>query len=233
MKPICFYIPQRTGSIRYAAWQLEQWGFDVRPEAGPDITHVLLPIPSSVTPLPSQVPENALLFCGGKVDAVQPRIDLLQDEEFLACNAAITAQCAVALAMEQLPITLDGCPVLVVGWGRIGKCLAKLLRALGANVTVAARSSHDRAMLAALGYPAIPIDGIRAEDFRLIVNTVPAPVLGAEVSTDALQMDLASRPGLLSPQAIRARSLPGRVAPESAGALIARTIVRYLEGEGL
>lgn len=233
MKPICFCIPRQTDSIRYAARQLGQWGFDIRPDAGPDTTHVLLPIPSGDTQLPQGLPEKAVLFCGGKLNTALPCIDLLRDEEFLAQNAAITAHCAAVLAMEQLPITLDGCPALVIGWGRIGKCLAKLLHALGAAVTVAARSSRDRAMLTALGYPSIPVDGIMAADYRLIINTVPAPVLGAEFAGDALQLDLASSPGILSPQAIHARGLPGRFAPESAGILIARTILRYLEGEGL
>ena len=41
--------------------------------------------------------------------------------------------------MEQLPITIHGARVLVVGFGRVGRALAQRLAALGAKVTVAAR----------------------------------------------------------------------------------------------
>lgn len=229
MKPICFYIPEKKGSIVHAVRLLAQWGYNISPEAGPDTTHVLLPVPTDTVQLPQLLPKNAVIFGTGTVGVDRPCIDLLEDEIFLARNAAITAHCAVQLAMSHLPVTLDGCPVLVIGWGRIGKCMAPLLRALGAEVTVAARSSRDRAMLTALGYAAVSIEKIAPVRYRLIINTVPAPVLDAD--TDALQLDLASTPGLLSEKALRARGLPGRFAPESAGILIANTVRRYLEGE--
>ena len=46
---------------------------------------------------------------------------------------------------------LADCKVLVIGWGRIGKCLAALLKGLEADVTVVARKETDRAILHALG----------------------------------------------------------------------------------
>ena len=53
-------------------------------------------------------------------------------------NAVPTAEGAVQLAMEELPITLHGARVLVVGFGRVGKLTAHRFRALGARVSVAA-----------------------------------------------------------------------------------------------
>ena len=70
--------------------------------------------------------------------------DYLKREELAVKNAAVTAEGAVCLAMEELPYTIDQTPVLVIGYGRIGRLLAKKLGALGAKVTVAARSLEAR-----------------------------------------------------------------------------------------
>jgi dipicolinate synthase subunit A len=156
-------------------------------------------------------------------------VDLMQDAFYVAENANITAHCAVKLALSKLPITLEDQKVLVVGWGRIGKCLAQLLRNLGAEVAVQARKESDLAILAALGYlPRQKIDG-----YRVIFNTVPAPIIGETecelCRSDCLKIDLASDQGIAGEDVLWARGLPGKDAPESSGRLIALTAARLLE----
>ena len=152
--------------------------------------------------------------------------DFLQDPLYLAENAAITADAAVALMKQKLP----GSSLLILGWGRIGKCLARKLRELGADVTVAARKETDRAMLKALGYHSA--DPVFLRDslphYQGIVNTVPAFLLGKEELDTCIgfKMDLASRRGLEGDDVLWARGLPGKYAPEASGALIARTFLR-------
>ena len=118
--------------------------------------------------------------------------------------------------------------MLVVGWGRIGKCLAKLLHGLGADVTVAARKESRRVMVEALGYHSCPIEDIRTENYRLIINTVPAMVLPTAPGT-ALKIDLASIPGIGGKDVVQARGLPGLLAPESSGTLIAQVITQWIK----
>ncbi|MBQ9843577.1 MAG: NAD(P)-binding domain-containing protein [Oscillospiraceae bacterium] len=162
-------------------------------------------------------------------------MDLLRDPTYLARNAAITAYCALRLAMMELPVMLRGCRVLIIGWGRIAKCLAALLWALEADVTVAARREADRAMACALGYRAEAITNLddTLNDYRLIFNTVPAPVLSENqvelCRQGCLRIDLASAEGIGGSHKIWARGLPGKDAPESSGILIAKTIIRLLE----
>ena len=136
--------------------------------------------------------------------------------------------------MKQLPVTLQGCPVLIVGWGRIGKCLAALLRQLGAHVSVYARKESDKAMLLALGYDIADIappayDLMR---YRVIFNTAPYMVLPAEslksCRPECLKIDLASVQGMEGDNVIWARGLPNKNTPESSGELIARTILRLV-----
>jgi dipicolinate synthase subunit A len=129
---------------------------------------------------------------------------------------------------------MEGCPVLILGWGRIGKCLTKLLCSMGAEVTVAARKPSDRAMIEAFGCSAADICGLWyiLGRYRVLFTTVPYPVLGPEqlehCRQDCVKIELASTPGITGSGVIQAKGLPGTYAPESSGKLIARTILRIL-----
>lgn len=230
MKRSLFYIPELTPPLRHAGVQLEKWGYSVTTLPSPDVTHVLLAIPTQI--MPETLPKDVTLF-GGNIDSAPCKtVDLLKDEEYLASNASITAHCAVKIAMEQLPVTLVGCKTLLIGWGRISKCLAPLLKGLGADVTVATRSVSDRAILQATGFGAVDTAAIDADRYRLILNTAPAPVLdGEKAAKDTVLIDLASKKGISGDRVIWARGLPGKHVPESSGQLIAQTVARYLGKE--
>lgn len=225
-----------TAVLKYAASAL--WSFGWEYDASAKI--ILLPVPSfdpdgrikgggRLEDIPA---EDTLIF-GGNLDhpGLQEYhcVDLLKDPLYVAENAAITAHCAVALAMNQSTVTLKRCSVLVVGWGRIGKCLARLLRNLGADVTVYARKPADQAMLTALGYETIlDLDNkAMLKSFRIIFNTVPNLMIKKEtLHAGQLKIDLASTPGIDGSDVIVARGLPSKYAPESSGMLIAKTVDR-------
>ena len=90
-------------------------------------------------------------------------------------------------------------------------------------------------MACALGYRTETIENLDAalNDYRLIFNTVPAPVLSVQqmehCRQGCLQIDLASVRGIEGTHMIWARGLPGKDAPESSGNLIAKTVIRLLE----
>jgi hypothetical protein len=168
------YIP-RSQAIVHAARELERIGITTTEKCAPDVTHLLLPVPSfeadgsikgggDLQQLLKALPKTVTVI-GGNLDreelAGYETLDLLKDPRYLARNASITAHCALELALAKLPVTLENCPVLVIGWGRIGKCLAKLFGALGAKVTVAARRESRRVMAEALGYRSCAIAQIR------------------------------------------------------------------------
>ena len=166
--------------------------------------------------------------------------DYFAREELAILNAVPTAEGAVQLAMEELPVTLQGSRCLITGFGRVGSALARLLRAMGARVTVAARSAAARAGAAALGCGETDMAGIGEERYDVIFNTVPARIFTADLlkrlDRNTLIIDLASRPGgvdmeaaaALSLKTVWALSLPGRVAPKSAAAAIRRTLLTML-----
>ena len=192
-------------------------------------THLLLNVPTKPADL-DWISHNTTVI-GGNLDFLPPeipKIDLLKEERYIAENAHLTADCALRLLGQHLPCRFRDCPVLVIGWGRIGKCLAEMLKALSARVTVAARKPADIALLTALGYDVVRVDAIEAKHYKAIVNTAPAPVLPAG---EGLRIDLASVKGMEGDNVIWARGLPGKMLPESSGKLIADAILRHLEGE--
>lgn len=242
MKDLVFYCAGSSKALIYAAAFLMEEGAVFLPCPDHTVTHLLLPVPSfnkdgsirgggDINEILSQLPKTVTVI-GGNLRrselADYEVLDLLEDSWYLARNASITAHCTLELALAKLPVTLEKCPVLIIGWGRIGKCLAKLLRALGACVTVAARKETHRVMAEALGYGSCTIEGIHAEKYRLIINTVPAMVLPSAPGT-ALKIDLASTPGIAGKDVVQARGLPGLLAPESSGALIAQTVTQWIK----
>ena len=233
-----FWIPQHTAALDHAANELARQGCATVHTPTCAVTHVLLPVPCRLQPdtvetLLSPLTKDITVLGGFLNDAAadRNRIDLLSDAAYQAENAMITAYCALRLGADALPVTWDSCPVLILGWGRIGKCLSFLLQRLGAKVTVAARKEEDRALCRALGYRAIPISDAETalSDFRAVYNTVPAPVLRCPPGSDCIFIELASRAGMEGSGIIDGRGLPGKMAPESAGALIARTVMRLCD----
>ena len=173
--------------------------------------------------------------------------DYLKREELAVLNSVPTAEGAVQLAMEELPITIRDARCLITGYGRVARALASLLCAMGARVTVAARKCADRAAAATAGCEAVDTAAMAdAGDFDVIFNTVPAQLFTADLlkklNRTTLLIDLASRPGgvdfaaaaALQMKTVWALSLPGRVAPKTAGEIIKRTILNMLkEAEGV
>lgn len=239
-----FYTAGSSAALFPAVAQLQQAGYTFSDELVDHITHLLLPVPSllpdgtiqggsNLYQLLDKLPKDICIIGGNLPPLPQYTvIDLLQDPVYLAENAYITAHCAVRLMMENLPTSLRGCNILVIGWGRIGKCLATLLKRMEANVTIAARKENDRAILQALGYPSILPEEIDTGNFRVIFNTAPAPI-PCHLRNDCLKIDLASVQGIFGTDVIHARGLPGKDAPEASGNLIARTILRLLKEDHL
>ena len=236
-----------TPALPFARHFLQEQGLTVTDTPAPDVTHLLLPVPSFepdgrikgggiLAHILADLPETITVI-GGNLQhpslVGMKTVDLLQDHRYIAENAAITADCALRVMLKELSVVVRGCPVLVIGWGRIGKCLAQLLKAMGAAVTVAARKETDRAMICALGYNAantLALTNIHT-DYRVIFNTVPAPVPDTPQDPACVKIDLASKPGLAGKDVIWARGLPGKVTPETSGMLIADTVLRLVFGK--
>ena len=240
-----FCVPGSQSALIWAANELRRMGQTVTEVPDHTATHLLLGVPCKQTDeelseLISKLPENVTIL-GGRLrsPAFEGRkcVDLLQDEAYLWKNAAITAQIALTLGARLLSVTWENTPVLILGWGRIGQCLAKYLTALGVTVSVAARKAVHRAQIAALGYTPLDIHDLNDQlnRFRLIYNTVPVSILSAEqirlCRPDCVKLELSSFDGMDARDVLTARGLPGTYAPETSGKLIAATVLRLCAQE--
>lgn len=174
-------------------------------------------------------------------------IDILDREEMAVLNAIPTAEGAIQIAMEELPITLHGSNALVLGFGRVAKILAKMLKGIGIKVYVGARKCSDIAWITGYDYEPLYINGLKNHISKMdvIFNTIPALILDENMLTrinkKTLIVDLASRPGGVDFEKARqmgltvkwALSLPGKVAPDSAAKFIKDTIYNILEELGV
>lgn len=168
--------------------------------------------------------------------------DYLKREELAIRNAIPTAEGAIKIAIEETPITINGSNCLVLGYGRIGKILSKMLSGLGANVTVEARKYADLAMIEGHGFEPLAIGNLKSsiDKFDIIFNTIPTMILDNDIlksiNKNALIIDLSSKPGgvdfetakALGLHVIWALGLPGKIAPVSSGGIIKDTILNIL-----
>jgi len=247
MKKTLIYPIGTTKACRYAVCYLGQEGFDIVDHPTPEVTHLLLDVPSFRTdgilrsgemlqPTLDMLPHDITIIGGNLCCSALSEYtiaDLLTNADYLAQNAAITAECALQIALPLLDTTLFETKCLILGWGRIGKFLSRLLSAARCPITVAARKEHDRAMIRALGLNAADYPELsrNLSEYELIFNTVPSPILSAEklaLCRNCVKIDLASAPGLAGEDVIHARGLPGIHAPKSSGKLIADSVRDYI-----
>ncbi len=179
--------------------------------------------------------------------------DYYEDEALQLRNAAVTAEGALLSAMQLSESTLRGSTAAVIGYGRIGRLLCRLLLSLGADVTVAARREDARlwaqvegAHPLRLGDAGRPGGGLYPLCYGhpVIFNTVPARVLDRDLLSrmepGTILIDLASAPFGVADEDVReatvegriryvrAPSIPGTYAPREAGRIIAESIIETM-----
>ena len=230
------YIPIPTAALTHAARMLQCAGVSLV-DSAEEADLLLYPSPSPLTALDDYC--HGATIIGGNLDFLNScvsRIDLLKDPFYLADNASITAEAALGLILSKLTCAVTESEILILGWGRIGKCLTHQLHHLGAPISVYARKPEDRALLRSLGYRPITAEELPQSlpKFRCVVNTAPAPILteedGKRLRPDCFKLDLASIRSIPGDGVLHARGLPGKYKPESSGKLIARTILYHVGG---
>lgn len=194
------------------------------------------------------LPACALLAHGGDVTAqdvsmARRTFDPSQDEEFLRANAKLTAEGAIARAMQRQGSALLGRTMLITGFGRIAQELALRLIAMETFVIVCARNEMQMRRAHEIGAHPVPLREISAACAQadVIFNTVPARIVDeqalAAMKKEAMIIELASAPYGLDIQRASRRGievcveggLPGRYAPMDAGAALFDALARAMK----
>ncbi|MCC8168381.1 MAG: dipicolinate synthase [Clostridiales bacterium] len=166
--------------------------------------------------------------------------DLMEDEKVALANADITAEAVVAEVIRRSPWSVSGQKIIITGYGRCAKAAALRLAALGAKITVLARSKAARKEAREAGYVALdfacgPQEACAA---GTLINTVPACVVTGpmfkEMQRDILILDIASSPGGCDITAageygitvIPALSLPAIYTTKSSAKVLSDAIIR-------
>ncbi len=165
-------------------------------------------------------------------------VEVAELDSVAILNSIPSAEGAIQMAMEAVPITIHNSDCFVLGYGRTGVTLARMLKGIGARVWVAARKTRDLARIEEQGYLPVPFPELaqHIQQADLIFNTVPTMVLDksllSKVSSEAYILDLASTPGgtdfmeasKLGIKAELAPGLPGKVAPKTAAKILIQVI---------
>lgn len=193
-----------------------------------------------------RIPQNIVVKAQAKGIKVY---DYFCEERLQIKNAYITAEAALSIAMNSLEKCIRDARLVITGTGRIARLLADLLVRIGADVTVAARNADSLAYFELMGCKVrqikegSPWSKELRHGYDIIFNTVPAWLFDRSFLEEAdkklLIIELASAPGgvdicaarELSSNVLWASSLPGKYAPDSAGALIAECIADTLASE--
>lgn len=180
--------------------------------------------------LPSDFSES-LLEAGSLV------YDAAKDEDFLLENARLTAHGALGHILTNLKKDVSALRVAVVGYGRIGSEMLRLLLFLGAAVTVLTTRESAAKELGEMGVSAWVLDG-RADisGFDLVINTAPARLFDEKTPgiSDCPLIDLASGDVLPAlPNIKKLAALPEKMYPETAGEKYADAIAKAFSLEAL
>ena len=168
-------------------------------------------------------------------------VDYFDNEYVKYENAFLTAEAAIAIAINNSAISLKNSKCIITGFGRIGKILAKLLNAFNCDITITARKDGDLGLINTLGYKSIYTEELSdISKFNYIFNTIPYPILDKilleTVQKKALIIDLASKPGgtdfsyvkSKGLNCIHALSLPSKFSPESDAEILSKSILKIL-----
>lgn len=162
--------------------------------------------------------------------------DVSDDEEFLCANAELTAIATVGIILNTTELSPSDMKVGIVGYGRIGKRLCRLLLYLGANVRIYTSNSDTLLDLCEFGVATcMSTRDANLRGLDILVNTAPAVIFDTERTEifppDLRVIDLASGnnfPNLKDVE--KYPSIPARMFPRTAGIEWGKSIERFVTG---
>ena len=176
-----------------------------------------------------EIPSTLLSFCDKNGILTY---DLATDEDFLMANAILTAHGTVGYLITNYNRDLSDMRVGVVGYGRIGESLTRLLLLFGAEVVVYTTRGAVAMELCENSVSALTPDRWDFSALDILINTAPARQIDeSRLPPDLDIIDLAS--GRIFEPSARLVKLPGipeKMFPLTAGRLYAEAVKGRLEG---
>ncbi len=213
----------------------------------------IVSVKESIDELVCLLNENHRIFAGMISNTLKAKLeknnskvyDYFKREDVTVMNAVPTVQGILKTIIDNIEYTINSSKIAIFGYGRIGSLTADVLSSIGADITVCARSYSDLAKAKTKGYNTCFIKNSdnNAEEYNIVINTVPAVVINKamlqKIRKDCLIIDVASTPygvdyvaaSELELNTILCPSLPGKVAPKTAGEIIANGVINIIKEE--
>lgn len=165
------------------------------------------------------------------------------NESFLVKNSRLTAQGTLRIILENTDRDIYSMKAAVLGYGRCGKAICKVLQSNGADVVSVSRSHYSTTVAENEKLSTMRFEEFfgNIQNFDVIVNTVPYNIIGKaaaeRLTKKNLYIEIASKPygfninetDKYNFRYILAESLPGRFTPASAGENIADTVIEMIK----
>ena len=220
-----------------------------------DGKHIIssVPMKETVDDIISVIRNDSIIFAGMISRSTEAKLtkkgikyfDYFKREDVTIKNTVPTVQGILKAMIDNIDYTIHSSKCAVFGYGRVGRITADILNSIGAEVTVCVRKTSDMAGAEIKRMKSCYISDFYkiSNEFDIIINTVPSPVIDRKIlenlKSDCLIIDVASAPygtdfatayeyGI---NAIQCPSLPGKVAPKTAGKIIAEAIINILKEE--
>jgi hypothetical protein len=155
-------------------------------------------------------------------------LDLAFDEGYIRKNNELTAHATLGYILSERGRDISELRVGIIGYGRLGATLLRLLLFLGADVTVFSGSTEKCRALAREGINCRDYAEIPSRSVDVLINTAPERLFSGDART-ALFLDLASGNHYQSSTAVFLPALPEKRYPKSAGKAYARAVIDYCD----
>lgn len=169
--------------------------------------------------------------------------DFMKEDSIASWNAIATGEGTIAEAIRYSTINLHHSECIVLGYGKCAKVLARKLKGLDANVTIAARDRNVLVEAESLGYKTVWLEDIdnTLKKSQFIFNTIPALILDSSrvelIDEEAVIIDIASKPGGTDFDACEKRGitaklslgLPGKYAPKTSAKILTEAVFEQLK----
>ena len=214
-----------------------------------------IPIKETTDEIISFIKEETVVFAGMMNRNIESRLDkknikhfdYFKREEVTIRNTVPTVQGILKTIIDNIDYTIHSSKCAVFGYGRVAKITADILCSLGADVTVCARKKSDLVLAQTKLLKGLLIEDFYkySDEFDIIINTVPSVVIDRKiienVKKDCLIIDVSSAPygtdfaaaNEFGINALQCPSLPGKVAPKTAGIIIGEAVIDILKEENL
>ena len=156
------------------------------------------------------------------------------DAVFIEENARLTAEVTLGYLLAEKKAPCDR-TVGIIGYGRIGQALCRMLLFFGARVRIFTERESVREALGAAGIESRPIRyevgaEVAHEGLDLLIQTAPASIFTAQNAPPCPLWNLAAAGYVGEGVAVRQLSaLPAKVCYESGGKALARAVLRALD----